>query len=128
MNSEKELRTCRKCKTERCQSETRSGISDKGETAVRDQFRERKTRVPTADGSFIVVAGGVESKKKRDARPQKRLETRLDCDTCPGVEGDFTHLAFGVSSCYRSCHGPPPCPPALHCSVPHVDKGIKENR
>lgn len=46
----------------------------------------------------------------------------------PLWRGDFIHLAFGVSSCYQSCHEPPPCPPALHCSVLHVDKWIKEER
>lgn len=125
---QKNLCTCCKCKTERCQKWNAIGISDKGETAVRDHFRERNTLLPVADGSFIVMAGGGWDPKKRDARPQKRLDTWLDCDTCPTGGRDFTHLAFGVSSCYQSCHVPPPCPPALYCSVLHVDKGIKENR
>lgn len=51
-------------------TETRSAYLTKRQTAAKDQFRERKARVPTADGSFIVMAGGDES-KKRDERPQK---------------------------------------------------------
>lgn len=58
----------------------------KGETAVRDQLEEKKSPTPpTADGSFIVVAAG----GRGEDRPQERLETWLDGDTCPAVEGDF---------------------------------------
>lgn len=87
----------------------------------------RKTRRPTADGSFIVMAGGDASQREtRDHK--KRLETRPGCDTCPTAEGDFTHRGFGVSSGYQSCHEPPPCPPALHCSALQGDNRMKENR
>lgn len=69
---QKNLRTCHKCKTERCQKWNGIGISDKGETLVGDQFREgeRKTRVPTADGSFIVMAGGEAG--QRETRNHKK--------------------------------------------------------
>lgn len=79
-------------------------------------------------GALSLWPEGERAKEERRETTKKGLETRLDCDTCPTVVGDFTHLAFGVSSCYQSCHEPPPCPPALYCSVLRADKGIKENR
>ncbi len=60
---QKNLRTCHKCKTERCQKRNAISRSDKGETAVGDRFRQTQTRVPRADGGFIVMAAGRESQR-----------------------------------------------------------------
>lgn len=91
-----------------------------------DQFRERE-KDPRPHSRWELYRYGRRGRApEREARPQKRLETRLDCDTCPTAEGDFTQRGFGVSSCYQSCQEPPPCRPALHCSAPRVDEGIKE--
>lgn len=93
-----------------------------------DQFRDRE-KDPRPHSRWELYRYGRRARApERDARPQKRLETRLDCDTCPTAEGDFTQRGFGVSSCYQSCQEPPPCRPARHCSALQVDKGIKENR
>lgn len=86
---QKNFGICRMCITERCQNWNVIGTSDKGEAAMRDQFRERQARVSTADGRFIVTAAGGKEPEKGETRPQKRLETWLDRDTCPTVEGGF---------------------------------------
>lgn len=63
---QKNFGTCRMCITERCQNWNAIGAPDKGEAAMRDRFRERRAGLPTADGRFIVNAGGEGSPRREE--------------------------------------------------------------
>lgn len=108
-------------------SETWSAYRTKGKLLWGISSESQRPKSPQQMGALTLWPQG--DRAKEETRDHKKgWRHGWTVTHVPLRWGFLTHLAFGVSSCYQSCHEPPPCPPALHCSILHVDKRIKETR
>lgn len=73
---------------------------------------------------FIIMAGGQEDTEQEIGDHKKGVAGTGLCHV--SVRGAFTHLSFGVLSCYQPSEEPPSH--ALYCTIVHVGWGIKDTR